>query len=154
MSKTERTFVMIKPDGVQRGLIGTIIQRFERKGLKLVALKLILASKPLLEKHYAHLSGKPFFQAHINYMNSCPVVPMVWEGLNAVRAGRMVIGETKPIKSKAGTIRGDLGLDVGRNVIHGSDSVDTAKKEIEMWFGENEIFNWKNTNDMWIYEVV
>jgi len=148
----DRTFIMVKPDGVQRGLVGEIIDRFEtRGGLKLVAMKFVQASVELLKQHYADLSGKPFFNGMVEYMASSPVVPMVWEGLNAAKIGRMLLGETDPQKSLPGTIRGDFCLDIGRNLVHGSDSPESAKKEIELWFGDN-LTTWSPANQFNIYE--
>lgn len=148
----ERTFLMIKPDGVQRGLVGTIIERFEKKGFKLVGLKFMWPSEELLQKHYSDLSSKPFFPGLVKYMSSGPVVPMVWEGLNAVKTGRQMLGATNPADSLPGTIRGDLCIEVGRNIIHGSDSVESAKKEIALWFGEKEVVGWTPAADNWVYE--
>jgi len=143
---------MIKPDGVQRGLVGKITQRFEEKGFKLVAMKFMWASEELLKKHYADLSERPFFPGLVKYMNSGPVVPMVWEGLNAVKTGRKMLGETNPADSLPGTIRGDLCIQVGRNIVHGSDSVESAKKEISLWFTEKEVVSWAKADDIWVYE--
>ncbi|EEZ99726.1 Nucleoside diphosphate kinase-like Protein [Tribolium castaneum] len=148
----ERTFIMVKPDGVQRGLVGKIIKRFESKGFKLVALKFTWPSEELLKKHYADLATKPFFPGLVKYMSSGPVVPMVWEGLNVVKTGRVMLGATNPADSAPGTIRGDLCIQVGRNIIHGSDSVESAKKEIGLWFTEKEVINWKPANEGWVYE--
>ncbi|XP_034947211.1 nucleoside diphosphate kinase [Chelonus insularis] len=151
----ERTFIMIKPDGVQRGLVGKIIQRFEEKGFKLVAMKMVWASEDLLKEHYADLSSRPFFPGLVKYMSSGPVVPMVWEGLNAVKTGRVMLGETNPKDSAPGTIRGDFCIQVGRNIIHGSDSVESAQKEIKLWFGEKdkkEVIDWASWAEKWIYE--
>ena len=147
----ERTYIMIKPDGVQRGLVGKIITRFEDRGFKLVALRMRQPSRELLERHYADLSSKGFFQGLINYMSSGPVVCMVWEGLDAVKTGRKMLGETKPLDSAPGTIRGDFCLHVGRNICHGSDSVDSARHEIEMWFGE-DVCSWSHHSAVWLYE--
>ncbi|CAO1318261.1 unnamed protein product [Diamesa hyperborea] len=148
----ERTFIMIKPDGVQRGLVGEIIKRFEAKGFKLVAMKMMWASKELLENHYADLSSRAFFPGLVKYMASGPVVPMVWEGLNAVKTGRVMLGATNPADSAPGTIRGDLCVQVGRNIIHGSDAVDSAKKEIALWFKDPELVAWTPASVDWIYE--
>ncbi|CAH0391097.1 unnamed protein product [Bemisia tabaci] len=148
----ERSFIMIKPDGVQRGLVGKIIERFESKGFKLVAMKLVHANEDLLKKHYSDLSARPFFPGLVKYMSSGPVVPMVWEGLNVVKTGRQMLGATDPKDSAPGTIRGDFCIQVGRNIIHGSDSVDSAKKEISLWFPEKEIFNWQPASYSWVYE--
>ncbi|XP_074604951.1 nucleoside diphosphate kinase isoform X2 [Brevipalpus obovatus] len=148
----ERTFLMIKPDAVQRGLVGEIIKRFEQKGFKLVAMKMKWADEELLKQHYAELAGKPFFPGLIAYMKSGPVVPMVWEGLNMVKTGRVMLGETNPADSKPGTIRGDLCIQVGRNIIHGSDSVETAKREIALWFKDEELVSWEPASKTWVYE--
>ncbi|XP_030369534.1 nucleoside diphosphate kinase [Scaptodrosophila lebanonensis] len=152
MANKERTFIMVKPDGVQRGLVGKIIERFEQKGFRLVALKFTWASKELLEKHYADLAGRPFFPGLVNYMNSGPVVPMVWEGLNVVKTGRQMLGATNPADSLPGTIRGDFCIQVGRNIIHGSDAVESANKEIALWFDEKELIPWTPASNDWIYE--
>ena len=125
---TERTFIMIKPDGVARGLVADIIKRFEQRGYKLVAMKFMQASEELLNEHYADLSGKGFFPSLIKHIGSGPVVPMVWEGKDVVKQGRAMLGETDPLKSKPGSIRGDFSVDMGRNIIHGSDSVESANK--------------------------
>jgi len=151
-AERERTFIMIKPDGVQRGLVGEIIKRFEQKGFRLVAMKFTWASESLLKQHYADLSSKPFFPGLVKYMNSGPVVPMVWEGLNVVKTGRQMLGETNPAQSLPGTIRGDYCIEVGRNICHGSDAVDSAKKEIALWFKPEELIKWKSVEDPWLYE--
>jgi len=148
----ERSFIMCKPDAVHRGLVGEIIARFERKGYKMVAMKFMQASQELLKNHYADLAKKPFFPELIRYMSSGPVVPMVWEGVNVVKTGRVMLGETNPRDSAPGTIRGDLCIEVGRNVIHGSDSVDSAKREIAMWFSSAELPVWRPVAIPWIYE--
>lgn len=148
----ERTFIMVKPDGVQRGLVGEIIKRFEVKGFKLVALKFQEASEDLLKKHYADLAARPFFPSLINYMQMGPVVPMVWEGLNVVKTGRVMLGETNPADSKPGSIRGDFCIQTGRNIIHGSDSVESANKEIALWFKPEELTKYKAAQYGWVYE--
>ncbi|XP_012237430.1 nucleoside diphosphate kinase [Bombus impatiens] len=149
----ERTFLMVKPDGVQRGLIGKIIQRFEDRGFKLVAMKMIQPNEDLLKKHYADLASKPFFPGLIKYMSSGPVVPMVWEGLNIVKTGRVMLGQTNPADSAPGTIRGDYCIHVGRNIIHGSDSVESANREIKLWFGEEkEVIDWASWSESLVYE--
>ncbi|CAE7532617.1 ndk-1 [Symbiodinium sp. KB8] len=142
---------MIKPDGVQRGLVGEIIGRFEKKGFKLVALKLETPSKELVEKHYADLSSKPFFAGLVEYILSGPVCCMVWEGKGAVKTGRVLLGATNPADSAPGTIRGDLCIEVGRNVCHGSDTVENAKKEIDLWFG-GETKTWTSCAAAWVSE--
>ncbi|XP_053231698.1 nucleoside diphosphate kinase isoform X2 [Podarcis raffonei] len=151
-SNTERTFIAIKPDGVQRGIIGEIIKRFEQKGFKLVAMKFMHASEELLKQHYIDLKDRPFYPGLVKYMNSGPVVPMVWEGLNVVKTGRVMLGETSPADSKPGTIRGDFCIQVGRNIIHGSDSVESAQKEINLWFKPEELVNYKPCAHDWVYE--
>ncbi|KAF4100033.1 nucleoside diphosphate kinase B isoform X1 [Onychostoma macrolepis] len=151
-AKTERTFIAIKPDGVQRGLIGDIIKRFEQKGFRLVALKFLQASEDLLKQHYIDLKDRPFYPGLVKYMGSGPVAAMVWEGLNVVKTGRVMLGETNPADSKPGTIRGDFCIEVGRNIIHGSDSVDSANKEISLWFKPEELVSYKSCAQSWIYE--
>lgn len=148
----ERTFIMVKPDGVQRGLVGDIIKRFETKGFKLVALRFQQASEELLKQHYADLAGRPFFPSLISYMQLGPVVPMVWEGLNVVKTGRVMLGETNPADSKPGSIRGDFCIQTGRNIIHGSDSVESANKEIALWFKPEELVKYKASQYSWVYE--
>eukprot|EP00835_Amoeboradix_gromovi_P002568 NODE_148_length_17471_cov_0.413136.p11 type:complete len:149 gc:universal NODE_148_length_17471_cov_0.413136:733-287(-) len=135
----EQTYIMVKPDGVVRNLTGEIIKRFEQRGYKLVGLKLVKPSKEHLEKHYSDLKEKPFFPKMINYMLSGPVVAMVYEGNNAVKMGRMMLGATNPADSLPGSIRGDFSIDIGRNICHGSDTVENAKKEIQLWFPEGVV---------------
>ncbi|KAN0141332.1 nucleoside diphosphate kinase [Lactarius tabidus] len=147
----ERTYIMVKPDGVQRGLVGDIIGRFEKRGFKLIALKLVHASPPHLEKHYEDLKEKPFFPGLIKYMASGPVVAMVWQGLDAVKTGRAMLGATNPLASAPGTIRGDFALAVGRNICHGSDSVENAEKEIKLWFPDG-VVQYEATLAGWIFE--
>lgn len=152
MAHRERTFIMVKPDGVQRGLIGEIIQRFERRGYKLVAMKFMQADEKLLQQHYSDLAGRPFFNGLVKFMQSGPVVPMVWEGTNVVLTGRDMIGATNPLESKPGTIRGDLCVQVGRNIVHGSDSVASAEKEIALWFKDSELVSWVPQIEPCVYE--
>merc|ERR1712203_133220 len=151
-SNNERSFIMIKPDGVHRGLVGEIIKRFEAKGFKLVAMKFMQASREHLEEHYADLKKKPFFNGLVEYMASGPVVPMVWEGLGVVKTGRVMLGETNPAASLPGTIRGDYAVQVGRNICHGSDSVESANHEIKLWFKEEELAKYDPVSSNWIYE--
>merc|ERR1712121_211775 len=151
-SNTERSFIMIKPDGVHRGLVGEIIRRFEAKGFKLVAMKFMTASKEHLSTHYEDLAKKPFFNGLVEYMASGPVVPMVWEGLNVVKTGRVMLGETNPAASLPGTIRGDFAIHVGRNICHGSDAVESANHEIALWFKPEELCDWTSVQKDWIYE--
>lgn len=143
---------MIKPDAVHRGLIADIIKRFEQKGFKLVAMKFVKASEELLKKHYEELAKKPFYNGLVKYMGSGPVVAMVWEGQGAVSTCRAILGETDPAKSKPGTVRGDFSIHIGRNICHGSDSVDTANREIKLWFKDEELVDWEPEMAKWIYE--
>lgn len=148
----EQSFIMIKPDGVQRGLVGKIMQRFETKGFKLAGMKLCMPGKGMFEKHYADLSTKPFFGGLVEYAASGPVCCMVWEGKDVILTGRKMLGTTKPFDSEPGTIRGDFCIDVGRNVIHGSDSIESAKKEIDLWFKPEELVYWGDHSETWVYE--
>lgn len=148
----ERTFIAIKPDGVQRGLVGEIIQRFESKGFKLVGLKQLQVSRALAEEHYGEHKERPFFSGLVDFITSSPVVAMVWEGKDVVASARKMIGATNPLDSNPGTIRGDFGIDIGRNIIHGSDAVETAQREIALWFSDSEIATWEPTIATWIYE--
>ncbi|KAJ8297675.1 hypothetical protein KUTeg_024206, partial [Tegillarca granosa] len=146
-AQRERTFIMVKPDGVQRGIVGEIIKRFENRGYKLVACKMMQASRDHLQKHYAELKGKPFFDGLCAFMSSGPVVAMVWEGKDVVKMGRKMLGETNPLASDPGTIRGDFCIDLGRNICHGSDSVETANREIDLWFNPAELMNYTPCTD-------
>lgn len=148
----ERTFIMIKPDGVQRGLVGEVINRFERKGFTLAGMKLMAVSRELAEKHYDVHRDKPFFPGLVKFIISSPVVAMVWEGDNVVASARTLIGATNPISAAPGTIRGDYGVTIGRNLIHGSDAVETAQSEIALWFQEAELTNWEPSMKGWLYE--
>lgn len=148
----ERTLIIIKPDAVQRGLIGEIIRRFENRGLRLVGMKLIQMSRALAEQHYSEHKGKGFFDKLINYITSAPVVVMVWEGTGAIAAARVTVGSTKPQESEAGSIRGDFGLEVGRNLVHGSDKPESAVKEIALFFRPDELVDWPRDTDRWIFE--
>ncbi|KXJ26469.1 Nucleoside diphosphate kinase B [Exaiptasia diaphana] len=152
VNKGERTFIMVKPDGVQRGLVGEIIKRFEQKGFKLVAMKFVHPSEEHLKKHYADLSKLPFFPGLVRFMSSGPVVAMVWEGVGVVKTGRVMLGETNPADSKPGTIRGDFCVHIGRNIIHGSDSVESADKEINLWFDKKELIDWSPNSYKYVYE--
>jgi nucleoside-diphosphate kinase len=147
----ERTFVMVKPDGVQRGLIGEIIGRFERRGLKIVGMKMLQVSDDLARRHYAVHEGKPFFAGLISYITSAPVVAMVVEGTNAVVAVRQTVGATRPFEAAPGSIRADFALEIGRNLVHASDAPETAATEIALWFGE-ELVAWQRATDRWIFE--
>ncbi len=148
----ERTFLAIKPDGVQRGLVGDIIRRFETKGFTLVGLKLVSVSRELAEQHYDVHKERPFFPGLVAFITSGPVVAMVWEGDGVVASARKLIGATNPLTSEPGTIRGDFGVSIGRNIIHGSDAIETAQREIALWFKDEELVSWKPTNTPWLYE--
>jgi nucleoside-diphosphate kinase len=148
----EQTLVFVKPDGVQRGLIGQIITRLEQRGLRLVASKFIAVSQELAEEHYAIHKGKPFYDGLIKYITSAPVMAMVWEGPNGVAAVRQTMGATRPTEAVPGSVRHDFGLEVGRNLTHASDSVENAKKEIELWFKPEELVSWGRAIDDWVFE--
>jgi nucleoside-diphosphate kinase len=148
----EQTFIAIKPDGVQRGLVGEIIRRLETKGFTLVALKLLHPSRALAEQHYAVHKERPFFSGLVDFITSGPVVAMVWQGDGVVAASRLTIGATNPLVSPPGTIRGDLGINIGRNLIHGSDAVETAQSEIALWFKEEELVSWTPSVSPWLSE--
>lgn len=143
---------MVKPDGVERGLVGEVIQRFERKGYTLSAIKMVRVTEEFAKQHYADLSSKPFFGGLCNFICSGPVVAMVWVGFNVVAGGRALIGATNPADSLPGTFRGDYAVDIGRNIIHGSDSVESAEKEIALWFKDEEVLSWTPTRNQHIYE--
>lgn len=148
----ERTLVLVKPDGVQRGLIGEVIARLERRGLRMVAAKFMDVKKELAETHYAIHKGKPFYDGLIAYITSSPVMAMVWEGPSAVAAVRQTMGATKPTEADPGSIRHDFALMVGRNLTHASDSVENGEKEITLWFKPSELLTWKRDSDMWTFE--
>lgn len=148
----EQTLVIIKPDGVQRGLIGPTITRLERRGLRLVALKLMQISRELASQHYAIHQGKPFYEPLIEYVTSGPVAVMVWEAPDAISIVRKTLGATRPAEAEPGTIRGDFGLEVGRNIVHGSDGPETAAFEIDLFFETDELVNWQRSLDRWIFE--
>lgn len=148
----ERTFIAIKPDGVQRGLISEIIGRFERKGFTLVGMKLMVVSRELAEQHYGVHRERPFFAGLVDFITSGPVVAMVWQGEGVVASARKVIGATNPLTSEPGTIRGDLGVSIGRNLIHGSDAIETAQQEVALWFKPEELADWQPTVTPWLSE--
>jgi nucleoside-diphosphate kinase len=148
----ERTLIIIKPDGVERGLIGSIITRFEQRGLKIAAMKMVQVSDGLARKHYAIHEGKPFFEPLIQYITSAPVVVLALEGPQAVQAARNTIGATKPVEAAAGSIRGDFAMMVGRNLVHGSDSPENGAAEIALWFEALELINYERAVDRWILE--
>lgn len=148
----EKTFVMVKPDGVERGLIGEVISRLERRGLKLSAAKFMWVSQGLAEKHYAVHKGKPFYDGLIKYITSAPVLAMVWEGPNAVAAVRQTMGSTRPTEAAPGSLRHDFALMVGRNLTHASDSVENGEAEVALWFDTDELVAWEREVDRWIFE--
>ena len=148
----ERTLVIVKPDGVQRGLIGTIINRLERRGLRPVGMRFMQIPRELASRHYAVHKGKPFYEPLLDYITSAPVVVMAWEGPDAIAVVRKTMGATRPAEAAPGTIRGDFGLEVGRNLVHGSDGPDTAAFEVDLFFGEQELVSWERSLDPWILE--
>jgi nucleoside-diphosphate kinase len=148
----EQTFAMIKPDAVQRGFIGEVISRFEKKGIKIVAMKLVAVDRKLAEKHYGVHKGKPFFEPTVKYITSSPVVAMVLEGVNVIEMVRWMTGATDPQKAAMGTIRGDYGQFIGRNIIHASDGIDTAQSEINLWFTPKEIASYRRIDEEWLTE--
>jgi len=153
MSERERTFVMVKPDGVHRGLVGRIVARLEDRGLKLVAGKFVELDEALAREHYAEHEDEPFFEDLVSFITSGPVFATVWEGMDAVARVRDMMGETDPADSDPGTIRGDFGLDLGRNVIHGSDTEPgSAEREIELFFDDEELVDYERVDEQWLYE--
>lgn len=148
----ERSLVLVKPDAVQRGLIGEVIVRLERRGLRLVAAKFIQVSKELAETHYAIHKGKPFYEGLISYITSAPVMAMVWEGPNAVAAIRQTMGSTRPTEAAPGSVRHDFALEVGRNLTHASDTVENGAQEVALWFKREELVDWKRAVDQWVFE--
>jgi nucleoside-diphosphate kinase len=152
MVQLERTFVMIKPDGVQRGLAGEIISRFERRGLKIVGMRMLVVSDELAKKHYAEHAAKPFFPSLTSFIRSGPAIALAVEGKDVVTVVRSMVGKTKPVESPPGTIRGDFALDTGRNVIHASDSPESAKREISLYFDSSELATYSRIDEHWLYE--
>ncbi|MFD1515590.1 nucleoside-diphosphate kinase [Halomarina rubra] len=153
MSDHERTFLMVKPDGVQRGIAGDVVSRLEERGLKLVGAKFMQISQDLAEQHYAEHEDKPFFEGLTDFITSGPVLAMVWEGQDAVAQGRRMMGATDPLDAAPGTIRGDYGLDLGRNVIHGSDTEEgSAEREIDLFFDDDELVDYERVDESWLYE--
>jgi len=148
----ERTLVLIKPDAVQRGLMGEITARLEQRGLRLVAARFLPVDRGLAERHYAVHKGKPFYDGLIAYITSSPVMAMVWEGPNAIAAVRQTMGSTRPTEAAPGSIRHDFGLTVGRNLTHASDSPETAAEEVKLWFKPAELVDWSRDVDRWIFE--
>lgn len=147
----EQTFIMVKPDGVQRGLVGEIVARFEKKGFQMVGGKLMTVSRELAEEHYAEHKEKPFFGELVDFIISGPVFAMVWAGEDVIATARHMMGKTKPSEAAPGTIRGDFGLTVGKNIVHGSDSPESAQREIQLWFGGDELSSYDKLIHRWIY---
>ena len=148
----ERTLVLIKPDAMQRGLAGEILSRLERRGLRIVALRLLQMDEAMARRHYAEHEGKPFYEGLISYITACPIIAAVFEGSGAVEVVRKTIGVTNPAEAEPGTIRGDLALETGRNLIHGSDSPQSAKREIALFFREEELHSYARDVDRWLFE--
>jgi len=148
----EKTLVLVKPDGVQRGLIGEVISRLERRGLRLVGAKFLPVSPLLAETHYAIHKGKPFYNGLIRYISSAPVMAMVWEGPNAIAAVRQTMGATRPTEAAPGSLRHDFALEVGRNLTHASDTIENGEKEVALWFKPDELVKWERSTDPWIFE--
>jgi len=146
----ERTFIMIKPDGVQRGMVGEIVNRFERKGFKIVGAKFMQVSQELAEAHYSQHSERPFFGELVNFITSSPVFAMVLEGDNIIAAARVMMGATNPVEASPGTMRGDLAVSIGMNMIHGSDSSESADREINLWFDAKELTSYDLANGKWV----
>jgi nucleoside-diphosphate kinase len=150
MEQMERTFLMVKPDGVQRNLVGEVVSRFEKKGFKLVGAKLMSIPQELAEKHYAEHKERPFFGELVSFITSSPVFAMVWEGEQVIATARAMMGKTNPVEAAPGTIRGDYGVQVSQNIIHGSDSPDSAVREINLFFNESELVNYEKAVDKWV----
>jgi nucleoside-diphosphate kinase len=148
----EQSLVLVKPDGVQRALVGEVISRLERRGLRLVAAKFVQVSRELAETHYAIHKGKPFYEGLISYITSAPVMAMVWEGPNAIAAIRQTMGSTRPTEAAPGSLRHDFALEVGRNLTHASDSVENGGNEVALWFKPGELVDWKREVDRWVFE--
>jgi nucleoside-diphosphate kinase len=148
----QRTLILVKPDAMQRGLAGEIISRLERRGLRIAAMKLMQVPEQLARRHYAEHEGKGFYEGLIEYITSSPIIAAVFEGTNAVEAARQTMGKTNPLQAAPGTIRGDFGLETGRNLVHGSDSPESAAREIALFFNEGEIIGYTRDVDRWVFE--
>jgi len=148
----ERTLILVKPDGMQRGLAGEIVMRLERRGLRIVGIKMLKVDTAMAKRHYAEHEGKPFFDGLVEYITACPIVAAVLEGTGAIATVRTTMGKTNPADADPGTIRGDLGLEMGRNLIHGSDGPESAAREIALFFGERELFEYQRDVDRWVFE--
>ncbi len=149
----ERTLVLIKPDAMQRGLAGEIVARLERRGLRIIAMRLFQMDEPLARHHYAEHEGKPFYEGLISFITSCPIIAAVFEGTNAVEVVRKIMGATNPAAAEPGTIRGDLALETRLNLIHGSDSLESAQREIALFFREEEMHAYPRDVDRWLFEA-
>ena len=148
----ERTLVLIKPDAMQRGLASEILGRLERRGLRIVGLKLMQVDRDLAERHYGEHRGKPFYEGLVSHITACPIVAAVFEGTDAVQAVRSAVGSTNPRDAAPGTIRGDFGLEIGRNLIHGSDSTESAAREVALFFDDAELHSYERDLDRWVFE--
>ncbi len=148
----ERTLILVKPDGMQRGLAGEILARFERRGLRVVGLRLLLVERELAERHYSEHEGKPFYEGLVEYITSSPIIAAVFEGTDAVAGARRTMGVTNPTEAAPGTIRGDLGLAIGRNLVHGSDSPGSAEREIALFFEGHPLIEWQRDSERWTFE--
>ena len=148
----ERTLILVKPDAMQRGLAFEVLRRLEARGLRIVALRLLQVDEAMAKRHYGEHEGKPFFQGLVDYITSAPIIAAVFEGTNAVAAARQTMGATKPTEAAPGTIRGDLGLEIGRNLVHGSDSPASAEREIAIFFAGQPLLDWKRDTDRWVFE--
>jgi nucleoside-diphosphate kinase len=148
----ERTLILVKPDGMQRGLAGEIISRLERRGLRIVGLKLLQVDRALAERHYGEHAGKPFYEGLVRYITACPIIAAVFEGTDAVETVRNTVGKTNPRDAAPGTIRGDFGLEIGRNLIHGSDSLESAEREVDLFFRSDELLSYERDIDRWVSE--
>jgi nucleoside-diphosphate kinase len=148
----ERTLILVKPDAMQRGLAGEIITRFERRGLRIVGMRMLLVDRDMAQQHYAEHVGKGFFEGLVTYITSSPIIAIVFEGTNAVAASRQLMGSTRPTEAAPGTIRADFGLEVGRNLVHGSDSPESAEREIGIFFAGQAIETWQRDVDRWVFE--
>ena len=148
----EQTLVLVKPDGVQRGLVGEIITRLERRGLKLIGMKFMQVSRELASTHYEAHVGKPFYEGLVNYITSSPIVAMVWEGKDGIQVVRTTMGATNAAMAAPGTIRGDFAVEIGRNLVHGSDGTESAAREVSLFFTPDELVSWSRETDRWIRE--
>ncbi|HET9199823.1 MAG TPA: nucleoside-diphosphate kinase [Dehalococcoidia bacterium] len=152
MPETERTLVLVKPDALQRGLAGEVLARLERRGLRIAGLKLLVVSDEMAKRHYAEHEGKPFYQGLVSFITSGPIIAAAFEGPGAIQAARQVMGATDPQRAAPGTIRADLGIDMGRNLVHGSDSPESAKRELEIFFTPDELLDYGRAIDAWLVE--